>query len=581
LTDNSLLSPENTALSKESRWATLLLFSAALFLMFWTLGRCGLWTSEGRWAEVTREMFLTRDFFHPTIGGKPYFDKPLLTYWFVALASVVTGTLNELSVRLPSAVAGLVTIWATLKIGTRLWSIQTGRIAAWILLTTYGFLFWARTGTAEMENLAAITLAIAWYWSRRERPNFITFQVFYLIVFVGALTKGLTAVVIPILATLPDIIQNKRWRTLLKPSHILALTLGLLLYVSPFFYASMTSSGYYNSSGLGLVFQENILRYFKAFDHKGPVYLYFYYVPLLLLPWAPLWIVAIVGTLKIWTSLDDKTKWVVKAGFLIFIFYTLSGSRRGYYILPILPLCALLMAVFVVHVRDGHADTLKRRGIGVQKNLLAIVLLLEFLMPLVLLILRSKMNIPFPSELYLASMFIAVSALLLVIIGHKSLEYSKLKSEINPMVISAIVMSVVILGGYFCWQQNILDDVRTERPFAFEVKAKTDDLPPENIGFFLKDDATFLFYLDREKPFRVLSDTAELRDFLASEKPRALVTQHRYVSTMLSEVSTDFEKEPDMKEETKSWDSESSRGEKWVAWLLGGQTAQEESYCLE
>ena len=113
-------------------------------------------------------------------------------------------------------------------------------------------------------------------------------------------------------------------------------------------------------------------------------------------------------------------------------------------------------------------------------------------------------------------------------------------------------MSAVILGGYFCWQQNILDDIRTERPFAFKVKAQTDDLPPENIGFFLKDDATFLFYLDRENPLRVLSDAAELRDFLASEKPRALVTQHRYVPTMLSEVSTDFEKEPDMKEEIKS-----------------------------
>jgi 4-amino-4-deoxy-L-arabinose transferase-like glycosyltransferase len=579
--NNSSLYAEKPVLFREPRWASLSIFAIAILLMFWGLGHCSLWTSEGRWAEVTREMFLTRDFFHPTIGGKPYFDKPLLTYWLVALASVVIGTLNELAVRLPSAVAGLVTIWATLKIGTRLWSAQTGRVAAWILLTTYGFLFWARTGTAEMENLAAITLAIAWYWLRRERPNFMTFLIFYLIVFAGALTKGLTAVVIPALAVLPDILQNKRWRVLLKPSHFLALTLGMVLYISPFFYASMTSPGNYGSSGLGLVFQENILRYFKAFDHKGSIFLYFYYVPLLLLPWAPLWIIAMVGTLKIWKYLDDKTKWVVKAGFLIFIFYTLSGSRRGYYILPILPLCALLMAVFVVRVRDNHVDALKRWGIGVQRNLIAIVLLLEFLVPLVLLILRSKINLPFLPELYLASIMVAVSAVLFLLIGRTLLEYFKWKSEINPMIISAVVMAAVLLGGYFCWQQNVLDDYRTERPFTVKVKAQTDGLPPENIGFFLKEDATFMFYLDREKPLRVLSDAAELRDFLASEKPCALISQHRYIPIMLSKVSTGFEKEPDMKEEIKSWDSESSRGEKWVAWLLGGQTAQEESYCLE
>jgi 4-amino-4-deoxy-L-arabinose transferase-like glycosyltransferase len=577
----SLLPTEKPSLFREPWWANLPLFAVSIFLMFWALGHCGLWTSEGRWAEVTREMFLTKDFFHPTIGGRPYFDKPLLTYWLVAMASVVVGTLNELTVRLPSAVAGLVAIWATLRIGTRLWSAQTGRIAAWMLLTTYGFLFWARTGTAEMENLAATMLAIAWYWSRRDRPNFVTFQVFYLIAFLGALTKGLTAVVIPVLAVLPDILQNKRWRPLLRPSHVLALALGVAFYVSPFFYASMTRPGGYDSSGLQLVFQENILRYFKPFDHKGPVYLYLYYVPLLLLPWAPLWVVAMVGTLKIWKSLDDKTQWVIKAEILIFLFYTLSGSRRGYYILPILPLCALLTAVFVVRVRDRRTNNLQRWGIGVQGALLAIVLLLELLVPLVLVILRPKINLPFPPKMYLASMVIAVSALLLVMIGHKSLESLKLKSETNPMVISAVIMAAVLLGGYFCWQQNILDAYRTGRPFAFEVKARTAGLSPENIGLFRKNDASFLFYLGRDKPLRVLRDAAELRDFLTTENPRALVTQRRYVPSMLSQVSTIFQKEPDMKEEIKSWDSESSRGEKWVVWLPAEQPAKGESYCLE
>jgi len=85
-------------LTTESKVFDIIFWAVAILLFFWALGDRGLWGSEGRWAEVVREMFLTGDFFHPTINGDPYFDKPLLTYWFIALVSAVTGSLNEWTV---------------------------------------------------------------------------------------------------------------------------------------------------------------------------------------------------------------------------------------------------------------------------------------------------------------------------------------------------------------------------------------------------------------------------------------------------------------------------------------------------
>ncbi len=562
------MSEQKTTLFKEDLWADLLLFSLAFFLLFWALGDRGLWTSEGRWAEITREMLLTKDFFHPTIGGEPYFDKPFLSYWLIAIVSLVAGTLNELIVRLPSAIAGVAAIWATLKIGTRLWSAQTGRVAAWILLTTYGFLFWSRTGTSETENLAAVILAVAWYWSRREQPGFITFLVFYSIAFVGALTKGLTAVVIPVLAVLPDILQDKRWRALLKPSHFLALALAITVYLSPFFYASLTRPASYNASGLGLVFQENILRYFKPIDHKGPIYLYLYSIPLLLLPWTPLWLAATAGTVRIWNSLDDKTRWLAKAVALIFLFFTLSGSRRSYYILPILPFCSLLTAVFVVRIRNRRTNVIRRWGMGIQRDLFIILALFELIGPLALVILKPKIGFGFPAKLYVVSIIIGILALMMGIVAYRYLHYFKLESKADKMIVSLIVIATLLLGGFFCWQQSILNAYETERPFALAVKARTADLPPENIGFIRKNNAKFLFYLDTERPTQTLREIAELRDFLAKGQGRVLISQRRYVSEAVSAVLGDLAKEPDMSEEIRPWDSKSSRGEKWVAWFI-------------
>lgn len=562
--------------SKGEFWADFLLYFSAFFILLFALGDRGLWAAEGRWAQITREMLLTKDFFHPTIGGRAYFDKPLLTYWLIAGASFITGSLNEWVVRLPSALSGVAVIWATKSIGTRLWSAKVGRVAGWILLTSYGFLFWSRTGTAEAENLAAVILAVAWYWYRRDRTGFITFLVFYAIIFLGALTKGLTAVIVPVLAVLPDLMMDRRWRALLKPLHLLALFIAISLYLSPFVYASMTNTSSYQTEGLSLVFRENVVRYFRPFDHKGPIYLYFYIIPALLFPWSPLFVSAIAGAIKIRKDLDDRSKWLLRAGVLIFIFFTLSGSRRSYYILPILPFCALLTSVLVIAVSDQRVRDIIRLGAGVQSGLLFGMIIFEFFVPLSVFVPKSIAELSFPSGFFVATVVIGISALTVKLIADKRLALRYSKSNEYASILSCIMVASIVFGGYFCWQQTILGVSRTERPFVQKLEEKIAGWEPERIALFRRNDPTFHFYLKASSPIRLLDNPADLRDFLANEPSGVLITQQMYMSEVISEVSGDFHTEPDMSEEIRGWDSESSRKRKWVAWILKKPVASQE-----
>ena len=414
-------------------WPDLLLLASAFVLLLWGLGGRTLGGSEGRWAEITREMLITKDFFHPTIGGLPYFDKPLLTYWLIASFSVMFGTLTEGICRLPSALCGVITVFVTMKVGKRLWSAQVGRIAGWILLTTYGVLLWSRTAAADTENLAAIMVCTAWYWARRDKPGFVTFFVFYLVMVLGALTKGLAAVAVPILVVLPDIIENKRWRMLLSPSHFLAALLALMLYVAPFVYASSAAHPGYQASGLGMVFRENIQRFYAPFDHKEPWYVYFYHTPTLFLPWSVFLILALIAIIPRWKQLDDKTKWLLKAAALIFLFFTASGSRRNYYILPLIPFCALLTAVFLAYYREDEEsphgqqvahptnykavlpdkiEGLRKLGLDIQQVVLGVIIALELASPLIVPIafkIMKKTDIQLPHGIYAACVSIGVA----------------------------------------------------------------------------------------------------------------------------------------------------------------------------
>ncbi|MFH1671924.1 MAG: hypothetical protein ABIF87_00630 [Pseudomonadota bacterium] len=442
-----------------------------------------------------------------------------------------------------------------------------GRTAGWILLTTFGVLLWSRTGAADMENLAAIVLAVAWYWSRREKPNFCTYLVFYLICFLGAHNKGLAAVVIPILGVLPDLLKGRRRRALLSVSHFFALAIGCAVYFAPFIYASMTTREGYQSSGLALVFQENILRYFQPIDHKEPFYVYLYYLPELLLPWAPLFIAAIAGMLSSLKDMDQKTKWLSVATLLIFLFFTASGSRRVYYILPILPFCALFMAVFLnTETNAGW----KRLGLGLQTGFFALIAVIEIVSPAIWPILEKHLGFVPPGDLTPAVPVVGLLALVPLILGRLRPGLPANFTGSGRNAAHLIIAATILMGGFFCWQQESLEAYRSERPFAMELKARAAELSPKDIAFYGKVYTNTLFYLDLPESVRVLKDSEAVRGFIESGSgPRVLVSDRKGLGKLLTDLPVELGGQPTLREKIYSWQEKSM--DKLVAWKIKGK----------
>ena len=50
-------------------------WSTAVLILFWQLGSSYLKGSEGRWAEIGRNMLLPGDLFHPIINNEVYLEE--------------------------------------------------------------------------------------------------------------------------------------------------------------------------------------------------------------------------------------------------------------------------------------------------------------------------------------------------------------------------------------------------------------------------------------------------------------------------------------------------------------------------
>ncbi len=331
---------------KHARVSTL--FFAAVLLLFLCLGQRELWTQEHRWADTVSLMFAQHDFLHPFLGEQNYYDKPLLSYWLIAGFAKLTGTLTTAILRLPSALSGLLAIFSIYWLGSRLKDRTLGLLAGWMLLTTFYFLFWARTSSADMLNLAGTLFAVAWYVAKKSSPNFFNYLIFFLILAITALCKGLVGPVVAVLAVLTDCILQRSLTSHLRLSVILAALPALALYILPFWASAHFNNGTYQENGLSLVWRENVVRYFHPFDHKGPIYTYLIFLPIYLLPWTLFFIPAIWQLKHRWRHLSMNTKWLAWTTAVLFLFFTLSGSRRNYYILPVVPFALLFTAEWLL-----------------------------------------------------------------------------------------------------------------------------------------------------------------------------------------------------------------------------------------
>ncbi len=353
---------------EDERWwrtAAYVVMALAAVLYFARLGVRALWASEFRWAEIAREMLLTHDYFWPTINGHVYFDKPLGSYWLVIAATWLTGGMNEAAARLPSAAAGLLAVGLLILLGRRLYDLRTAVLAGFILATSFSFVFWSRHADADIETVAGDLAALLLFWRNRERPSGWWIVGLWTLMAITSLTKGLLGFVLPLLvigvyssiadgwsALREDLLQGsfarrlnrliERNRWFFNWSTPLAIGAAVAIYYWPFAISHMRTG---STKGLSMVYRENVERYFEPFDHVGPIYLYVYVIFGLLAPWSVFLPAALAHAHAPSHSSDEHgDRFVLTFFWATFLFFTLSGSRRSYYLLPILPAAALMMA---------------------------------------------------------------------------------------------------------------------------------------------------------------------------------------------------------------------------------------------
>jgi len=297
---------------------------------------------ESRRAEIARNMLEKGDWIVPQLSGKVKLTKPPLYFWSVALCSLKTGV-NEFTARVPSAACGVGTIVLTGLLGTLLFSRATGLIAALMLLVTN--LFVAEARYAEMESMlsffiiAAVYCFFKGYYAKNRKT--VWFSFLFAAMGSGTMTKGPFAITFPLIPLIIYLFLYREQKLLSGKSFLTGIIFFFIILLP---WAAVIVWRYPEFAVL--VIGETVARFYtEGYGHGEPFYYYFGALGPALFPW----IFFLPFSLGIAFSgrLREQRKEMVFLILWIFaniVFLSFSGSKRDFYLTPIAPAAALLIA---------------------------------------------------------------------------------------------------------------------------------------------------------------------------------------------------------------------------------------------
>ncbi len=365
-------------------WQTKLIYFflvAVGCILYINLGRDALFDwDEGIYAELGRQVVVTKDLFITHWNGAPWLEKPPGIAWISALGIALAGP-SAFGARLLMPLFALYTLYMVYRIGKHLGSWQHGIIAAGVLAGLNLFLGRTRAVNTDMPLLASITTTILFLLENRP-ARWVALSIFGGVWFKGV--AGLLSVII----ALPLFLSKSKKYLLTTIGYCALLVLPWHLYAYLRYGSEFTTPYFF----------EQVLRRATAQIefHFEPRWYYFTYLYENL--GLGVILVSIVGANILLYKLLRKNKeqvlritllWWAIAPLMIF---TLAKTRLFWYILPIYPALALLISEALAHWQNA------KMGKTVV-SILAIGILVQGLLQSTRSVEVAKVTAPFPDRL--------------------------------------------------------------------------------------------------------------------------------------------------------------------------------------
>lgn len=347
------------------------------------------WWDESIFAVNTFEMMNNGKYFSSYFDGAVdlYNTKPPLSIWIQIIFAKLFGY-NELSLRLPSAIAAFLSVIIIFKFIAKTFNYTFAWISALVLLTSSGFIGFHTARTAEADSLLTLFMLVGnisfiKYLIYEKKQNIIIFFIFISLAFAIKLHAAL--LFIP--AYLIILIQQKKIKQFIINWTFLG---GALLFIttsiSLIYMRELDSPGYI--SEILLKESSRFLAVVENHNEDGN-----YYLENLFKNRFSFWsIFFILGVFLVFSIKNKIEKTILLSLSALVIFYliiiTIASSKLAWYDMPIYPYLAIISA-YPIYI---FFQNIKIDDKPISKKLLILMTVMIFSYPYYIMFTKAQGN---------------------------------------------------------------------------------------------------------------------------------------------------------------------------------------------
>ena len=320
----------------------------------------GLWQEkrtdgrEVRHAEIAREMVERGEYLVPHLLGRPYTDKTPLFNWVVAGLYRLTGQVNIGLARLPSALSAIAAGVAIYLLGRRWLAPRAGLLSSLMWFTFPLVSLWGRRARMDMLLTALVLSAIVFATSaaaRKPRHTWAAWLASGILISLATLAKGPIALFFFTVA-LPVVWRAEAGRWLPPARFLLALLAILLLSLTAWIIPCEIRHPGHLKAMLTYQFGEGLE------EHEKRAILYIDALLVWTFPWALFAAGAAAVMLRRIRQVGIDGVSVPAIVFVACLAaMILVPNKRPHYLLPIVPLWALWLGMYLHEVAASTART--------------------------------------------------------------------------------------------------------------------------------------------------------------------------------------------------------------------------------
>lgn len=406
-------------------------------------------SSDARYAEIGRAMYISGDYVHPNLLDVHHYHKPPLTYQITALGYQIFG-INPFGARFFLQMAILLQLVLVYRLTNLLFNNKKTALWASIIYFSFPLVLISSRNLTTDAFLATFALLSIYSWVNYRKTGVSSWlYLFTISLGLGFLTKGPVIFIVP---TLFIVFYNRTEepKRNFSINHILAWTLFLIIAASWFVYLGLQNPAFIDYF-LG---KQTADRFSKnAFGRTEPFWYFLAFAPLVGLPWFLALLFLIKEQKKVFKF--KTLHFALLTAFVIpLVFFSISSSKRILYILPLYSVLAVLTAHLFSKMENEKVKVIN----GIIFGFSCLILFALMVAPFV------DFGMDFPNYLAITSALI----LILTVLIYKS---NTIDLKTKPIYTSLVVALFLLIGSSIIFSKNELK-VNSSKPITDFLKTK-------------------------------------------------------------------------------------------------------------